>query len=884
MKKLILIDGNALVHRAFHALPPNMTSPSGQMTNAVYGFTTLLLKAIKDFQPEYIAATFDLAGPTFRHEEFSDYKAHREKAPDELYSQIPLVKQVLSALGVPIFEQAGFEADDLIGSIAEKARHEKDLQTIILTGDLDTLQLVEDEKVLVFTARKGVSDTMLYDELAVRERYGLEPSQVVDFKGLKGDPSDNIPGVPGVGDKTASALLQEYGDITNLYKKLKAKKEFKKGEAVTAKLAEKLLANEEQAIFSKKLATIIRDVPIEWSLDKVEWKKAYAPALVEKLFRELGFNSLVSRVGNLINPEEKQTAMLFNNQAESAAETEIKEKSASKTELEALRQGGVVYLHYQAEQFFIADEKGKLVSIERKPSADSKTLLENVSVAKRGFDLKAIFKLLKKQGIVLGGIDFDFGLASWLLRSERREQSLADIYQAEFSKALEASPTAQLAAMPKLYQSLEKKLTSKNLLKVLNEIELPLLPVLARMELTGVKVDPTVLEKLRVLVEEQVNTLEKKIYQLAGVEFNINSPQQLGEVLFDRLQITTRVRKTGGGARSTAASELEKMIDDHPIVELIMNYREMQKIKNTYIDPFPQLIDPQDSRIHTTYNQTGAVTGRLSSQDPNLQNIPIRSDLGQEFRKAFVAETGYQLVSLDYSQIELRIMAYLSGDPIMTKAFLEQEDIHTRTAAEIFEVRPDQVSPNMRREAKALNFGILYGMGPLGFARSSGVSREQARQFIDKYLSEFSGVAKFIEQLKAEAREKGYVETWFGRRRELPEINSNMPQLIAQAERMAVNAPAQGTAADIMKLAMIKVDEYLGNTYSHDEARILLQVHDEMLLEVKTDLTTTVTKQVKTIMQNVWQVDLPIVAEAKVGDNWAEMHSLASPVRDGDSN
>src|SRR3989344_1713246 len=874
MKRLILIDGNALVHRAFHALPPNMTAPSGQMTNAVYGFTMLLLKAIKDFQPEYIAATFDLAGPTFRHEEFSDYKAQREKAPDELYAQIPLVKQVLEVLGVPIFEQAGFEADDLIGSIAEKARHEKDLQTIILTGDLDTLQLVEDEKVLVFTARKGVSDTMLYDESAVRERYGLEPSQVVDFKGLKGDPSDNIPGVPGVGDKTASALLQEFGDIANLYKKLKTKKEFKKGEAITAKLAEKLLANEEQAIFSKKLATIIRDVPIEWSLEKIEWKKSYAPATVEKLFRELGFNSLISRVSGLVNPEEKQTAFLFNGEEKSVTPVVVKEKTANQAELAKLKNDGVIYLYSQAGQIFIADSAGRLIISGENISAEVKTVLEDTAIFKRGFELKSVFKLLKRQKITLANLDFDFGLASFLLRSERREQSLADIYQAEFNQAVENTPTAQLAAMPKLYQSLEKKLKAKNLLKVLNEIELPLIPVLGKMELVGIKVDPVVLEKLKVLVDEQIGILEKKIYQLAGVEFNINSPQQLGEVLFDRLQISTKVRKTGGGARSTAASELEKMVDDHPIVELIMSYREMQKIKNTYIDPFPQLINPEDGRIHTTYNQTGAVTGRLSSQDPNLQNIPIRSDLGQEFRKAFVAETGYQLVSLDYSQIELRIMAYLSGDPIMTKAFLEHEDIHTRTAAEIFEVRPDQVSPNMRREAKALNFGILYGMGALGFARSSGVSREQARQFIDKYLSEFSGVANFIEQLKAEAREKGYVETFFGRRRELPEINSNMPQLIAQAERMAVNAPAQGTAADIMKLAMIKVDEYLASTYHKAEAIILLQVHDEMLLEVKTNLVAAVTKAAKTIMQNVWPVDMPIVVDAKVGDNWAELHSL----------
>ncbi|OGN31843.1 MAG: DNA polymerase I, partial [Candidatus Yanofskybacteria bacterium RIFCSPLOWO2_02_FULL_43_10b] len=681
LKKLILIDANALVHRAFHALPP-LTSPEGLVVNAVYGFTSVLIKAIKEMKPDYMAAAFDLAGPTFRHEEYEEYKAHRQKAPDELYVQIPVIKNVLRAFGVEIFEQAGFEADDLIGSVAEEAKKIKDLQTVILTGDLDTLQLVDNEKVLVLTLRKGVSDTILYDEKAVKERYGLEPFQIADFKGLKGDPSDNIPGVPGIGDKTATALLQEHQTIENLYGGLVKKKEFKKGEALTAKLAEKLKEHQGQAVFSKRLATIIRDVPIKFSLEGIDWKNKFNREEVVKILKNFGFNSLLNRL-NLIEAKP---------QLEKSAEIEAKpqeiigqlwpikvchsEKDV-KEFLNNLKSNQAVYLSWQESFFYFLPSyphtRSNLVQVPISLIKNLRPFFENEQIPKRGCYLKPLIKVLLGYGLHLNNIDFDIALAAYLVRPETRDYAVDKIYYNEFGQTLTDGPAVFLAALPKLYEIFWDKLKSKNLVKVFQEIDLPLLPVLAEMENNGIKIDLEGLKNLSEKVDKEISQLEKKIYELAGEEFNINSPQQLGVILFDKLLLKTKVRKTLGGARSTAIAELEKLRDEHPIIELIMQYRELQKLKTTYIDPFPALISSFDGRLHTTYNQMGTVTGRLSSQDPNLQNIPIRTELGQEFRRAFVAEEGYDLVSLDYSQIELRIAAQLSGDQKMLEAFKRGE-------------------------------------------------------------------------------------------------------------------------------------------------------------------------------------------------------------------
>lgn len=711
-EKLVLIDGNALVHRAFHALPPTLVSSKGVLTNAVFGFSSILLKIIKDIQPEHIVATFDLAGPTFRHEQFDQYKAKRVKAPQELYDQIPLVKRIVEALGIPIFEKQGYEADDVIGTLATQAKNEKNLQVIIATGDMDTLQLVDDDKVVVFTMRKGFNDTMIYDEKAVMERYGLKPSQLVDYRGLKGDPSDNIPGVPGVGEKTATKLIQEFGTLEKVFE----------SKDLPAKIAD----HKDAAFFSKQLSQIVCDLDIDFSLARATWRNHVDLPKLEQLFNEFGFKSLVKRLQSI-----------------------------------------------------------------------------------------------------------DLGPQGSLLEEETPRETL------------------------------EKQFTDQGNKEVYETIEKPLIPVLADMQKWGIKIDVPMLAELLKKTNTELSKLESKIYKLAGEEFNINSPGQLGTIIYDKLGLGEKIKKTKGGARSTAAPELEKLSEENPIIDLVLQYRELQKLKNTYIEPFPSLVAP-DGRIHTTYDQAGAATGRLSSRDPNLQNIPIRTELGQEFRKAFISENGFELVSLDYSQIELRIIAHIAKDEKMIAAFRDGEDIHTRTA---------ELIGITRREAKALNFGIIYGMGTMGFVRATGLDRTKARAFIDAYLKEFSGVAAYMERTKQEAHDRGYVETLFGRRRAIPELHSGMPQVQAAGERMAINMPIQGTAADLIKLAMVKIyDEIKGN----DDVRMLLQVHDELVFEIKKDLVASTAPKLQKIMETVYKFDVPIVVDVKAGPNWADMVKLAT--------
>lgn len=847
MKRLILIDGNALVHRAFHALPP-LTSPRGTVTNAVFGFASILLKTIKELKPDYIAATFDLAGPTFRHEEFAEYKIHRERAPDELYTQIPLAKDVLEAFGIPIYEKQGYEADDLIGTLAVKIKNNPlagGLQIVIATGDLDTLQLVEGKKVVVFTLKKGVSDTVVYDEEAVMARYGLKPDQLNDYKGLKGDPSDNIPGVPGVGEKTAAALIKEFGSLENLYQSLENRKEKNKvvEGKLSPKLIEKLLEFKDQAFFSKQLATLVTDLDVDLSLGKTDWRKNMDQSKIETLFKDLGFTSLLKRLSEIgLSGEGSGLAL---------------KKEAAEAE-------GLVF-DPNKKNIYIAD-------------AGDKKALENITANPEalliGHDLKGLFKTLISRGIHIKNQIFDTKIAAYLLNPDLKDYDFDKIYYLEFRETPSSDPAKKPAYLWKLKEHLWEKIKLANLIKIFEDIEMPLIKVLAEMELSGIKIDGRALKRLLETTNKELAKLEIKIYKLVGTDFNINSPSQLGEILFNKLQIKGRVRKTSGGAMSTAAPELEKLRDEHPIIDLILQYRELQKLKTTYIEPFPLLVNKADGRLHTTYNQTGTATGRLSSQDPNLQNIPIKTELGQEFRKAFIAEKGYRLTSLDYSQIELRVIAHIAQDEKMIEAFRKGEDIHTRTAAEIFEVAPEKVTKEMRRQAKVLNFGIIYGMGPLGFARAAGVDRQRAREFITKYLDDFSGVARYIEKTKEKTRHDGYVETLFGRRRQLLDIYSTIPQVQAQAERMAINHPIQGTAADLMKMAMIRVHDFIYRNLKEGEARILLQVHDELVCEIKEKLVSQVASELKKIMESIYQLDVPLIVDIKYGSNWQEMEEI----------
>jgi len=749
VKTLVLVDGHALVHRAYHALPP-LSTGQGELVNAVFGFTSILLKVLKDLQPDYIAATFDLAAPTFRHEEFAEYKATRVKAPDELYAQIKRVKDVLAAFNIPVFEKEGFEADDVIGTLAKQASRK--VKVLIVTGDLDTLQLVND-KVNIFTLKKGIKDTVVYDAAAVRERFGgLAPEQMNDYKGLKGDPSDNIPGVPGVGEKTAIELLKEYKSLENLYKQI----EKTKTPAKNTKLFDKLLEFKEQAFFSKYLATIKQDVPIKLDLAAAQTQD-FDKQKVIALFKELGFFSLVSRLpGEAEKPavEKKETGKepltLFDNEA----------RVENKTEKDASRE-----------------------------------------------------------------------------IAERIEQALS---QGILSK--------------KIY-----------------ETEKALAPIILAMQQNGIKIDVSYLKKLSGEFGNKLKELESKIYKLSGVQFNINSPQQLSDILFNKLNLQIKgLKKTPGKVISTAASELNKLRGEHEIVDLILEYRELAKLKNTYIDALPELVDDR-SRLHTTFDQLGTTTGRLSSKNPNLQNIPNKTDLGREIRRAFVAESGFKLLSADYSQIELRVVAHLAKDKEMIAAFKSGKDIHSATAAEILNIDADKVPAEARRLAKVLNFGVIYGMGSHGFSQAAGVEVARAKEFIKKYFTEFSGVANYLENSKKQAAQNGFVQTLFGRKRCIPQINSSAWNLRQGAERMAVNMPVQGTAADLLKMAMVRL---ANSQWLRENSKMLLQVHDELVFEVTDDKVKKSALEIKNIMENAYQLSVPIIVDLKVGDNWGEMNNL----------
>ncbi|MDD5589665.1 MAG: DNA polymerase [Candidatus Portnoybacteria bacterium] len=736
-KKFILIDSHALIHRAFHALP-ELTTKKGERVNAVYGFVSILLRVLKELKPDYVAAAFDLPQPTFRHKEFASYQATRVKAPDELYQQIVRVKQILAAFRIPVFEEAGFEADDVIGSLALRSEKEKpDFKNIIVTGDLDTLQLIS-KKTAVFTLKKGVKDTVLYDEKAVFERYGLKPEQMPDFKGLKGDPSDNIPGVPGIGEKTACSLMKEFGTLENLYGKIESKE--KKGEKIISEsLKTKLLENKDQAFFSKYLATIKRDVAF-----KVDWEGVrfgdYDEKAVADILKELEFFSLINRV----------------------------------------------------------------------------------------VELKGVSSGLEPEKIKMPVVDQDV-----------------------FDRLAEAKEAGILS--DKIY-----------------EIEKKLVPVIDQMQKNGVKVDLRKLEELNQNFTSRISVLEKEIHEMTGVVFNVNSPAQLAEILFNKLQLKAKgLKKTPGKVVSTAAPELLKLKGSHPIIDLILEHRELSKLKSTYAEALPELIDPADQRIHTQYDQLGATTGRLSSRRPNLQNIPIKTELGNEIRKCFIAEEGNFLLSADYSQLELRVVASLAGDKKMIQILKEGRDIHRATAAEVFGIAPEEVTDKMRNSAKALNFGVIYGMSIHGFSEASGFERAKAKDFVDRYFEEFRGVAEYIEKTKTQVARDGYVETIFGRKRFLPEINSSAWNLKAAAERAAVNFPVQGAAADLMKMAMIKAGEVISG--QEQDIRMLLQVHDELIFEVKKEKVDEMAPKIKEAMESVWELPAPLVVKIEIGKNWGEL-------------
>jgi len=955
-QKLLILDGNALIHRSFHALPTTMKTKAGEITNAVYGFTMVLLKALKEFKPEYIVLTLDKKGPTFRHEEFKEYKAKRVKAPDELYEQIPRVKNIANAFNIPIFEQQGYEADDLIGTIAQQVKNKKikiksNIEAIIVTGDLDTLQLI-DEGTKVYTMSHGLSDSLLYDARQVANRFdGLKPEQMVDYKALRGDPSDNIPGVPGIGEKGAIDLLHEFKTIENLYEQIahNAKRITQK---VKPRVLELLKENKDKAFLSKKLATIVCDVPIDFDLQKAKTRDFDMNEVV-RVFNELEFRSLLPRLQELTkklqpvnktaDDEQNKFAYVQNNFNYQLIDDEIKFKkflielsalggSASggkKQKIFAFDTETANFNPLQAELLGISfsweeknayylrvkSKKLKVKSQEslfdnKKQSEDNlttsgldlnfviknlKPIFADKKIKKIGHNMKFDIEVMESNGLPVGGIYFDTMIASYLLNPGTRQHSLDAVsfnylnYQKISKEDLLGTgrnkigfaqvPTERLALYScedadftcRLYQKLAPEIKKQKLEKLLQEIEMPLIRVLVEMEKEGIKLDIPYLADLEKNFAKELKKLEQEIQKLAGKHFNVNSTQQLQEVLFDVLNIPTHLVKRTKTGYSTGADELYKLRGQHEIIDLIVRYRELAKLQNTYVEALPKLAD-KNGRVHTSFNQTITATGRLSSSEPNLQNIPTRTDEGKKIRRAFIARRGYKLISADYSQIELRLAASMANDAKMIAAFKRGEDIHAATAAAINEVPLNKVTPAMRREAKAINFGIIYGQGPFGLSQTADIPQWKAKAFIDKYFATYTGVKKMIERFIKDAQKTGRAETLFGRIRQIPEINSSTLQIRKAAERTAINTPLQGTAADIMKIAMINVRDALAKF--GEDSKILLQVHDELVIEVKEDLVKKIAAIVKEKMEDVIKLKVQIIAEVEEGENWEEMKEV----------
>lgn len=778
MKTLLIIDSHALIHRLFHALPP-LTSKDGQPAGALYGLASTLLKIFRESPPDYVAAAFDRPEPTFRKQLFEDYKIQRPKASDELVHQIIKSRELIKDFGVPIFEKAGFEADDLIGALAEKFKKEKNLRIMIMTGDLDTLQLVEGDKVVVKTLKKGISETVVYDESAVLERYGLPPSLLTDYKGLVGDTSDNIPGVPGIGPKTASYLINKFGTLEGIYKKIDLKEE--KLTDKDKKLFEKLSQHKKTALLAKKLATIDRLAKITANLEDLKYDKLPADKL-KNIFEELGFQSLTKRL----------------------------------------------------------------------PS-EEKAVEEGILPANFGFDLKERLK----SGEKVEKPFFDIGIAAWLVDSSLRDYSPETLARVFLKKEFKNKEDLNRS----LAGFLLAKLKEYELEKIFYEIEMPLVGILADMEKIGVRIDADILRGLKKEIDLVIKKIEAEVYKEAGEVFNLNSPKQVLEVLNRRYKLKLK---------STAAEKLEIIKDNCRAAELILQYREHFKIKSTYVEPLMRLVG-KDDRLRTTFNQTGTATGRLSSSEPNLQNIPQVSEWTPKLRSAFLADKGFKLASFDYSQIELRILASVSGDKKLKEAFLKDQDIHRLTASQVFNLSIEKVTPEMRRVAKTLNFGVVYGMGSDAFAKQSGLKKDEAKRFIEEYFSDFPGVKKWQEEIKKQAGTFGYVTNLNGRRRWLFEIQSFNPRLRSEAERAAVNMPIQSLSADIIKLAMIKVNKLIKEKGWVSEVRLLLSIHDELIFEISEKTLKEAIIEIQKAMESVFQLSVPLKVDFAAGNNWSEL-------------
>ena len=904
-QRLVLFDGNALVHRAYHAMKDTkpLTTKSGEVVSGVYVFTLMLLKILDDLKPTHYAIAFDTPAPTFRHEMFTEYKAHRPPTPDELIQQMDRVRQLVDAFNMPAYELDGYEADDVLGSLSRQAE-EQGVETIIVTGDADTMQLVTElVKVLYPRPRGTFSDVDLFDEAAVSEKYGVRPEHIPDYKALLGDPSDNIPGVPGIGKKTAAKLIREFGGIDDIYKHI--------DEVTPPKTQEILRENESTARQSRKLATIVTETPVTINLDECRTSN-YNRRRVTDLFRELEFTSLIGKlpeggeattepavqVGSGTPPKRDYHTVTTSE----GLDTLLKRLSAAKgfafdletTGLDVMRDRpvGISVSPAPGEAYYIPVGHVGWGQVEQLPVEQVldrfRPLFEDTSLPKTAHNGKFDMMILAESGVTVNNLVSDTMIGAHLLS----EKSLGLKALAFQRLGVEMTPITDLIGMGarqismsqvpieqaaeyacadaditgRLNEVLQPELQQEGLWQLFSDVEMPLVPVLIHMERSGIALDTKLLTEMSLRLGEQLLGLEKEIYNSVGHQFNINSPKQLGSVLFEELQLPGTKKK---GSYSTAASVLEELREVHPVAGFILDYRQLSKLKSTYIDALPELVNSRTGRVHTSFNQTRTATGRLSSSDPNLQNIPIRGEQGKQIREAFIAPVGSCLFGADYSQIDLRALAHLSQDKNLLAAFQHDEDIHAATAAQLFGVSAADVTPDMRRLAKTVNFGVIYGMSEYGLEQATELSREEAAKFIEAYFEKYPGVTQYLESTKQQAREKGYVQTLLGRKRTIAEINSSNRQVREAAERMAINMPVQGTSADIIKVAMVNL--YREMSQRNLKSKMLLQVHDELVFEVPQEELAEMGELVPHLMSTALELSVPLKVDTKTGSNWGEM-------------
>lgn len=861
------------MNRTFYALPP-LTNGEGLHTNAVYGFLTMLFKMKDEISPDYIVCTFDRKAPTFRHEEYKEYKAGRKKMPPELSEQFPVLKEILNLLAINIFEIDGFEADDLIGTLSAFAE-ENGMEVYIVTGDRDALQLASNDTKVVIT-KKGITEKEVYDEERMKKEFGITPKQFIDVKGLMGDASDNIPGVPGIGEKTAFRLINEYGSIENVLMNIQNMNK--------SKIKENLEKYSEQAIFSKKLATIIRNVPIDMNMDDIKSKKSYDYEALKKMFFKLQFKSLADRIKPDKTTEQDLKAInddieytLIDNPDEIEKLSMLINKAQNKCIyiISVVENYGTYSKVYLEKMFIHFEEKNYAVYIDKIYENDAQSVInflnsifKNDNITVIIHDAKSTITVLNKMGITFNKIGFDTALAAYLIDSSKGKYEIKTLIQEYLGKDIQSEGDSALAAetmlLEELYGVLKEKIIKLNMENLLYKIEEPLTEVLSNMENEGFRVDSRKLNEIGEKFKSEIVNTEKDIYDIAGEEFNVNSPKQLGKILFEKLDLPV-VKKTKTGY-STNAEVLEELSDKHPIIDKITYYRQLTKLYSTYVEGLKAVIDT-DGKIHSNFNQMVTSTGRLSSTEPNLQNIPVKYEMGKEIRKVFIPDNkDCTILSADYSQIELRVLAHIAGDENMIDAFRQHSDIHAKTASEVFKVPLSEVTHEMRSNAKAVNFGIVYGIGDFSLAKDLKIPRKEAKKYIDTYFERYPKIKSYMEQIVKQAEENGYVTTIMNRRRLIPEIKGPNKIIKAFGERLAMNTPIQGSAADIIKLAMVNVFKELHE--KNLKSRLILQVHDELILNVYKDEYDIVRDIVKKNMEQVIKLSVPMEVDINTGDTW----------------